>query len=288
MAMRSPNASLCSTPPLMRVVSLFVMLLLAVPAGAVEIYKWIDERGEVHYSTTPPADAFSEARRVGPSGLLVDDEGALQVQRARSTLEGEWRSYVDGVEQRLNLLADDMRFSWTAIADDAGDEPEVRFRGAGEWGELNEALLLTYAPDPWSGSPNAGRILEFRIVENSSSQLTMVAEDGRTYRFVRADAFGVRAVGRLTGIWVNDASGEHLRFQGQRFSLNFAPRTNWQPQVFGDWNLEDGVLTLRYAASTIERFEPGGSDAFHLEYVDEVRLILRRTEGDEWVRFQRP
>jgi hypothetical protein len=258
----------------------------ATALQASEVYKWIDSDGNVHYSTSPPPEAYPRASRIAPSGIIREGERLP----AAVTLGGEWRSYSDGIEQKLSLIGGaTMKFSWSEARDDQrAERSKVKYRGSGQWGELNGVLRLRYEEDRWSGSPHVGEAVEFRIIDRSSTELTLAAVDGRVYRFVKADAAGLGSPGRLSGTWVHDVTGEQLRFQGQGFSLNVAPKQDWQPQVEGNWSLDGARLTLRYVASTVAAYKAGDVDEYNLEYVDDVRLILRKHPGGEWVRFQRP
>lgn len=49
---------------------LAVMLALAIPAASAQVYKWVDEKGRVHYGEKPPAGAKSSTVRppTAPSG----------------------------------------------------------------------------------------------------------------------------------------------------------------------------------------------------------------------------
>lgn len=60
------------------VFTLFFCLFPAV--AAAEIYKWVDEQGQVHYGQSPPADQQAETVK-GPPG--VDTEGARKALQER-------------------------------------------------------------------------------------------------------------------------------------------------------------------------------------------------------------
>lgn len=53
--------------------TLSVMCLLAIPAGAQTLYKWVDENGVVHYGdSVPPEFADNEKEIVNKEGITVD------------------------------------------------------------------------------------------------------------------------------------------------------------------------------------------------------------------------
>jgi len=53
-------------------VSLLAILLLAVPLAHAQIYKWVDEHGVVHYTSTPPP-SDREAEQVTAASESSDD-----------------------------------------------------------------------------------------------------------------------------------------------------------------------------------------------------------------------
>lgn len=40
------------------------MALLALPAAATEIYRWVDDKGQVHFTSSPPPEAASRAEEI--------------------------------------------------------------------------------------------------------------------------------------------------------------------------------------------------------------------------------
>ena len=45
-----------------------MMLALAAPVAAQQLYKWVDKDGKTHYSDTPPANQETQAARASASG----------------------------------------------------------------------------------------------------------------------------------------------------------------------------------------------------------------------------
>lgn len=71
---------------MVRLAACLGLLLLALPAQAQGgLYKWVDEKGVVHYSDTPPAGKAAGKLHVAPQPPL--DGGAQSPQRSRSWQE---------------------------------------------------------------------------------------------------------------------------------------------------------------------------------------------------------
>ncbi len=62
-----------------RIVILFALGLVSGSAGSAEIYKWVDEKGNVHFGDTPPPDSQLETIEVEP----VPSEQAVQEAKDR-------------------------------------------------------------------------------------------------------------------------------------------------------------------------------------------------------------
>ncbi len=58
-----------------QVATFLVLILLAAPASADKVYKWVDDQGQVHYSAQPPAqDQFTEMKIRSTSPAAVESE----------------------------------------------------------------------------------------------------------------------------------------------------------------------------------------------------------------------
>jgi hypothetical protein len=73
----------------MKPLFMLASLLLALPAGAAEVYRWTDQNGQVHFSQRPPP---GEAQRMDlpesdPGGAAVDAELMERRDRERRLLE---------------------------------------------------------------------------------------------------------------------------------------------------------------------------------------------------------
>ena len=51
-----------------RILIAAMMLALAAPAAAQQLYKWVDKDGKTHYSDTPPAGQEAKAVTTGNLG----------------------------------------------------------------------------------------------------------------------------------------------------------------------------------------------------------------------------
>ncbi|MBT8048419.1 MAG: DUF4124 domain-containing protein [Xanthomonadales bacterium] len=65
--------------PKLQILSFFATaILLAGPLSAAEVYRWVDEKGEVHYSETLPPDFEDKGHDVlNRSGIVVDEDMKL-------------------------------------------------------------------------------------------------------------------------------------------------------------------------------------------------------------------
>ena len=63
---------------------LLIWLLLPLAAAAQGLYKWVDEKGVVHYSDTPPAGKSGEKLKAKPQPSL---DGTQAAPRSRSWQE---------------------------------------------------------------------------------------------------------------------------------------------------------------------------------------------------------
>lgn len=96
--------------------SLLVLILLMTFAGALaqDVYKWVDENGEVHYSQTlPPERAAGAHDRLTRDGLLAeridrvktsDELAELEAQRAQQREQAE-QARIQAQQDRLFLAA---------------------------------------------------------------------------------------------------------------------------------------------------------------------------------------
>ena len=53
------------------------LLALSALSASAEIYKWVDEKGQVHYSDEPPPDQTEQARVATPIYKWVDKNGKI-------------------------------------------------------------------------------------------------------------------------------------------------------------------------------------------------------------------
>jgi len=98
----------------MKKVLQIILLLLAASASAQNVYKWVDEDGEVHYSQTLPPERAGQAHdRLTEDGLLAervdrvktaDELAALKAEQAHKKEEAEQRR-IQAQQDRLFLAA---------------------------------------------------------------------------------------------------------------------------------------------------------------------------------------
>jgi hypothetical protein len=68
-------------------IAVFIVLLLAgsLVAADSEVYKWVDEEGNVHYSDTPPEDVESEEVEIDVAPAAGDDSTERLLERAEQS-----------------------------------------------------------------------------------------------------------------------------------------------------------------------------------------------------------
>ena len=65
-------------PSLLTTIALTSLLVTAVCAQAAEVYRWVDENGEVHYSETLPPDFKDKGHDVlNERGIVTDEDLSL-------------------------------------------------------------------------------------------------------------------------------------------------------------------------------------------------------------------
>lgn len=94
-------------------VILAVLIALFSPHAAAQIYKWVDEKGVTHYSSTPPATANARTLPGTPAPSPADAEAARA--RARSLID-EAR-HADAERRRLDALDEEARANRARDAD---------------------------------------------------------------------------------------------------------------------------------------------------------------------------
>ena len=83
---------------------LLVVLLALAPAAQAETYKWVDERGVVNYSNTPPPAAANAPQQVADRVSTYQTDPALRVA-ARGVTPYEQMIHEEWL-QRQRLMAD--------------------------------------------------------------------------------------------------------------------------------------------------------------------------------------
>ena len=93
---------------------LIILLLLGAVASAQNVYKWVDESGEVHYSQTLPPERAGEAHeRLTDDGLVAervdrvktaDELAELKAEQARQQEQAE-QQRIEAQQDRLFLAA---------------------------------------------------------------------------------------------------------------------------------------------------------------------------------------
>ncbi len=77
---------------LYRLLVLFFVLILASPVSSVEIYKWVDDKGVVHFSDTPPPDGpeVIEEEQPPPVDSNLPDNSPPAAESQNAALEPDF------------------------------------------------------------------------------------------------------------------------------------------------------------------------------------------------------
>lgn len=67
----------------MRVMVWMLMMVLAAGAQAGEIYRWVDDKGKVHYGDQPAPTSKQPTRVVGKPNVMEVDKESYSLRRAR-------------------------------------------------------------------------------------------------------------------------------------------------------------------------------------------------------------
>ena len=84
---------------------LLVVLLALAPAAQADTYKWVDERGVVNYSNTPPPAAVKAPQQIAERVSTYQTDPALRTIAARGVTPYEQMIHQEWM-QRQRLIAD--------------------------------------------------------------------------------------------------------------------------------------------------------------------------------------
>ena len=85
-----------------------IVLMLALPAFAGQVYKWTDAKGTVHYSDSPPPQGahFSRVRVAGAGAETPEQPAAGQTQPGTAPAAASSARVADTPDNRAKLCAD--------------------------------------------------------------------------------------------------------------------------------------------------------------------------------------
>lgn len=86
-----------------RLLIVFFVLILASPTFSVEIYKWVDDKGVVHFSDTPPLDRPEaiEEQEASPSDSNPQDNSPPAAESQSAALEPDFFDILEQSPQPL-------------------------------------------------------------------------------------------------------------------------------------------------------------------------------------------
>ena len=99
---------------------LLVVLLALAPAAQAETYKWVDERGVVNYSNSPPPAAAKAPQQIAERVSTYQTDPALRTVAARGVTPYEQMAHEEWMQrQRLMADAELVKALYTVPVDDA-------------------------------------------------------------------------------------------------------------------------------------------------------------------------
>jgi hypothetical protein len=155
-----------------------LLLALAAAPAAAETYKWVDAKGVVTYSDTPPPSTAAKpqvvAERVSvmpPDPMFTAAAAALEARLAR---RAQYEEADYALRQRYMLEAQLTQMNYAAAADAYAEAAYAAYYGYGGWGYVGNARrfgpkvthyrapirpynsLPSYSDLPSYGAPRAG------------------------------------------------------------------------------------------------------------------------------------
>jgi hypothetical protein len=168
--MRKPTCERISGTPRreyalrMRTVPLSAIALLqalaAAPAAA-ETYKWVDARGVVNYSSTPPPAVAAKPQVIEERVSVIPPDPSIGPAAAALQVRLDRRAQFEEAEfarrQQYMLDAQMMQMNYTAAADAYAASTYYPYYGYGGWGYLTGGSRRWYPhATPYRALPKAG------------------------------------------------------------------------------------------------------------------------------------
>jgi hypothetical protein len=150
--------------------SALLLLLAALPAGA-ETYKWVDAKGVVNYSSTPPPADAGKPRLIEERVSVIPPDPSLGPAAAALQVRLDRRAQYEEAEfarrQQYMLDAQMMQMNYAAAADAYAASAYYPYYGYGGWGYLAGGPQRGFRhATPYRVSPRAGAAgpAQFRAV----------------------------------------------------------------------------------------------------------------------------
>lgn len=83
----------------MQIALTVVLLLAATAAAADQVYKWVDQNGQVHFSQTPPATTGVTAQSVTVNAPPPDPQGLQNDQNLEKQIQKQNKAAQDAAER---------------------------------------------------------------------------------------------------------------------------------------------------------------------------------------------
>lgn len=116
----------------MKILLLIILMPFATVLGAQDVYRWVDEDGEVHYSETLPPEQSGKAHdRLTREGLLAERIERVKTREELAALKAEQEQATEAAErERLQAQRDRMFLAAFPTEDDVRQSIESRRESA--------------------------------------------------------------------------------------------------------------------------------------------------------------
>lgn len=264
---------------------IFIMSLYTVNTYAAKIYKWVDEKGNVHYSNT--------AQQANPKSKIEDlsdkNKKSKNTNGNSGALSGRWYSEYRKQKYMLRFRRKTIEFR---EQDENGRGPWL-FRG--KWTRNGSAINVKYT-DTQLNFAEVGKSETYKIISKSNDELVLQFPDKsvRTfYMFTPKRKSRRKSSGAFSGEWKNIKTEAVLSFIDNTFKVeerdyskryyNVRKYTSGQ----GRWEKDGRKLVFTYIGSANISNKMGTKKIFEIIYSDKVTLTLKDAVSGETFNYKR-
>jgi len=255
---------------------LFLALILTCLPGA-KIYKWVDENGKKHFSSTPPKGMESQDMTGNyRSGSSSDSKGTTETPSGNGSIEDKW--YAKGYNSLIELSLKNGSYQWNVHRADFSKE-----QNKGKYSLETRKIILTDS-----------KKVEQTLYIKKRSRYQLVLTDpkiGKKYEFQRAkdERYNLSPKEqKVSGQWaqvhpqIPDQIVGVVEFEGGQFSRYTAQGKFTGQRLYKGTLLAEGTWKIQSAAMVLEYTPAYGqlmSKALKKEYwtidkLDQRNLVL--------------